>query len=141
MREQDAPEDSLRSPTDDIYVEYLMSKRRESSDLDFKLTIDISRHRFPEVVKDIFAMANNGGGYLLIGFKESDSGALEPVGLPPEFHIDQATIQQNFNAYCPDPLDIGYREFDFTIENMPRKFALVRIAPSRTTLAPKVDGF
>lgn len=55
-REQDAPEDALRSPTDDIFVDYLMSKRRESPDLDFKLIVDVSRYRFPDVAKDIFAV-------------------------------------------------------------------------------------
>src|SRR5438128_6060428 len=106
--ERDAPEDSLRTPLDDIFVDFLMSKRRESPELDFKLTLDMSRYRFPEVAKDIFAMANYGGGYILVGFREKKTGGFDPVGLPAEFHIDQADLQQKFNAYSSDPLAIGY---------------------------------
>jgi len=144
-REQDAPEDALRSPLDDIFVDFLMSKKRESPDLDFKLTVDVSRYRFSDVAKDIFAMANYGGGYILIGFKQKETGGFEPVGVPPDFHVDQADLQQKFNAYCSDPLDIGYREFDYEVKEesgqlVIHKFALINAPPSTTALSPKNDG-
>ena len=144
-REQDAPEDALRSPLDDIFVDFLMSKKRESPDLDFKLTVDVSRYRFSDVAKDIFAMANYGGGYILIGFKQKETGGFEPVGVPQDFHVDQADLQQKFNAYCSDPLDIGYREFDYEVKEesgqlVIHKFALINAPPSTTALSPKNDG-
>src|SRR6266516_3501703 len=138
--EQEPPAEAMRSPLDDIFVDYLMSKRRESPDLDFKLTLDASRHRFPGVAKDIFAMANWGGGYVLAGFKERETGGYEPVGLPPEFHIDQAELQQKFNAYCRDPCVIGYREFEYRVEGRLLKFALINAPASTTPLCPVTDG-
>ncbi len=139
--EGEAPKDELRSPLDDIFVAYLMSQRRESPHLDFKLILDVSRQRFAEVAKDIFAMANWGGGYILVGFMEKATGGFEPVGLPPDFHIDQADLQQKFNAYCRDPIAVGYREFDHDIADGTRKFALLYAPPSTAPLRPATEGF
>ncbi len=117
-----------------------MSKRRESAEFDFKLIIDASRYKFPAVAKDIFAMANYGGGYILVGIKELSTGAFEPQGLPSDFHLDQADLQQKFNAYSSDPIEIGYREFEYPVDGESRRFALIYAPPSTSPLYPKSDG-
>jgi len=138
--ERDAPDDALRSPLDDIYIDYLMSKRRESPEFDFKLIIDTSRYRFAEVAKDIFAMANYGGGYIVVGFKETETGRFDPVGLPPDFHVDQADLQQKFNAYTSEAFAFGYREFDYLIKDESRRFAVIQVPAATIPLTPKYDG-
>jgi hypothetical protein len=126
---------------DDIYVDFLMARRRESPELDLKWTVDISKPRFAELAKDIFAMSNYGGGHVLIGFKQKEKGGFEPTGVPEGFHIDQADLQQKFNAYSSDPITIGYREFERRIDGVARPFAIVYAPASTTPLYPKYDGF
>lgn len=60
---------------------------------------------------------------MLLGFKEKDKGGFEPVGLDPGFHIDQADLQQKFNAYSSDPIALEYREFERAIAGTALKFA------------------
>jgi hypothetical protein len=92
--------ESVPHPLDDVVVDFLLSQRRETAELDFKLTLDIRKGSdFAKIAKDIFAMSNYGGGYLIFGFKELKSGRFDPVGLPKDFHVDQATLQEKFNSY------------------------------------------
>jgi hypothetical protein len=138
--EGEAPDDSLRSNLDDIFVDYVMSKRRESPEIDFKLILDASRERFAELAKDIFAMSNYGGGYIVAGVKEKESGGFEYVGLPQGFHIDQADLQQKFNSYSQEPIALGYREFDYRIGENILRFAIAYVPPSTKPLKPQRDG-
>ena len=140
-RETEPPEDSLRSPLDDIYVDFLMSKKRESPELDLKLILDISRERFAEIAKDIFAMSNYGGGYVLVGWKQKEKGGFEPVGLPEDLHLEQAHLQEKFNAYSSERVALGYREFGRFIEGQNRRFALLYVPASISPLYPRGDGF
>lgn len=139
-REDDPPDYGMSSNLDDIFVDYLMSKNRESADIDFKLSVDISRDKFAELAKDIFAFSNNGGGFIVIGFREKETGGFERIGLAEGFHIDQADLQQKFNAYTDHPIVLGYREFGYEIEGCVIRFAAVSIPPSTRPLIPTKDG-
>ena len=45
-----------------------MSAKRESKYIDFKSSLDLDEsHSWCEIIKDIIAMANSGGGLILIG--------------------------------------------------------------------------
>jgi len=132
--------DILQSPLDDIFIDFLMSKSHESAELDFKLMIEFSKERFAEIVKDIFAMANYGGGYILGGIGEKKTGGFDSTGLPTDFHIDQADLQQKFNSYCEEPIALGYREFEYEIEDTIRKFSIIWVPPSTKPLLPIKDG-
>jgi hypothetical protein len=81
-------------------------------------------------------MSNYGGGYILFGFQETKTGTFAPNGLPADFHVDQATLQEKFNAYSNDPLTIGYREIEKEINDDKRKFAVIYVPPSLTVLKP-----
>jgi hypothetical protein len=63
-----------------------------------------------------------------------------PTGLSSSFHIDQADLQQKFNAYSNCPIEIGYREFYRIVEDEKRKFAAVYIPPSKCILKPIKKG-
>lgn len=133
--------ESTPNPLDGIVVEFILAQKRETADLDFKLTLDTRKNSaFPEICKDIFAMSNYGGGYLIFGFAETKTGSFDPVGLPPDFHIDQALLQEKFNSYSNEPLTIDYTEVEREIDGKKRKFALVYIPPSRTVLKPTKYG-
>jgi len=129
--------ESVPKPVDDIVVGFILSQRRETAELDFKLTLDIRRSSdFAKIAKDMFAMSNYGGGYLVFGYKEIETGSFDPVGLPEDFHVDQATLQEKFNAYSNCPIVLEYREVEKEIEEQKRKFALVYVPPSPTVLRP-----
>jgi predicted HTH transcriptional regulator len=77
--------ESVPDPMDEIVINFILSQKRETAELDFKLTLNIRKNSdFAKIAKDIFAMSNYGGGYILFGFKETKTGTFEPVGLPPD---------------------------------------------------------
>lgn len=133
--------ESVPDPMDEIVINFILSQKRETAELDFKLTLDIRKDSdFAKIAKDIFAMSNYGGGYILFGFQETKTGAFEPVGLPPDFHVDQATLQEKFNSYASDPLTIEYAEVEREVEGQEKKFALIYVPPSTSILKPTKYG-
>jgi hypothetical protein len=133
--------ESVPNPLDDIVIDFVLFQRRETAELDFKFTLDVHKDSdFAKIAKDIFAMSNYGGGYILFGFKETRTGTFDPVGLPPDFHVDQATLQEKFNAYSNEPLTIGYSEVEKEIDGQKRKFAVIYVPPSICILKPVKYG-
>jgi DNA-binding MarR family transcriptional regulator len=129
--------ESVPNPLDDLVVRFTLSQRRETAELDFKLTLNVSKDSdFAEIAKDIFAMSNYGGGHLVFGYKESKTGSFDPVGLPDDFHVDQATLQEKFNSYSNEPIVLEYIEVEKVIDGEKRKFAIVYVPPSPTVLKP-----
>jgi len=129
--------ESTPNPLDDIVTDFILSQKRETAELDFKLTLDTSKDSdFAEIAKDIFAMSNYGGGYLVFGFAETKTGNFDPIGLPSSFHVDQAQLQEKFNSYSNDPIMIDYREIEKEIDGEKRKFALIYVPPSSAVLKP-----
>ena len=53
---------------------------KESSILEFKQEISGSDHEKKEIAKDVSAIANAGGGYLIVGIKEQDGQAKAVIG-------------------------------------------------------------
>lgn len=150
-------------PTGDMMIDWLIDHDKEEPYLDFKESLDISRNSpFPKIVKDIFAFSNFGGGFILIGFRhkskfsqiteettqnvDDDKNEVKferdymSVGLAESFHIDQATLQERFNAFSPEPLVIDYREFFHVFDGVAFKLALIYVPPSTLPLKPIKDG-
>jgi len=129
--------ESVPNPLDDIVIPFILSQRRETAELDFKLALDIRKGSdFAKIAKDIFAMSNYGGGYLVFGYEESKTGSFDPVGLPKDFHVDQATLQEKFNSYSNELIALEYREVEKVIDGKKRRFAIVYVSPSPTVLKP-----
>lgn len=133
-------------PLHDKYLRYLFGKTHESPNWDFKSELTIAKGGdFAKVAKDIFAFGNYGGGYILIGWRKSKTGVYEPVGLPDTHSIDQASLQEKFNANSPTPVTLGYIEFFHEVEDKltkvrdSRKFAAMYIPPFLDLLAPVKD--
>jgi predicted HTH transcriptional regulator len=62
-------------------LESALSRSTETADVDFKSSVDVSALRdWLELIKDIVAFANSGGGYVLVG--------LDDNGLPSNCCVD-----------------------------------------------------
>lgn len=145
-------------PVGDMMVDWLIDHDREEPYLDFKETLDISKNSpFPKIAKDIFAFSNYGSGFILLGFRhkskfktliekpnksEKSEGTRNyvPVGLTASFHVDQATLQEKFNAYSEESLIIEYREFTRNFDGIDFKLAIVYIHASTSALKPIKNG-
>ncbi|MCI4331140.1 MAG: ATP-binding protein [Thermoplasmata archaeon] len=128
-------------PFGEAILSYLCSRSYESSELDFKETLETAKgSNFAKVARHFFGMTNYGGGFLLVGFREKPTGGFLPVGLPENFHIDQAELQGKFNAFASVPLPIGYRELERTLEGITRRFAVVYVPPGPEPITPLSDG-
>ena len=133
--------DSQPNPLDGIIVDYLLGQKSEMPWLDFKYRINVQKGEdFPEIAKDVFAMANYGGGYIVAGVKEKSTGSFEHIGLPMGFHIDQAIIQEKFNSFTLNKIELLYREPEREVNGVARKFPVIYVPPSRSFLVPSRDG-
>jgi hypothetical protein len=131
----------LKNPLADEYLDYLSAQTKEHRHWDFKKTLSISKDSdFPKIAKDIFAFCNAGGGYLLIGWEERETGGYEAVGLPPDFHIDQASMQGKFNAFSDHAIELDYHEFTRSVKGEARKFAAVYVPPTTSIIKPAKQG-
>jgi len=129
--------ESVPLPLDNIVIDFILSQRRETAELDFKLTVDVRKGSdFAKITKDIFAMSNYGGGHLVFGYKELETGSFDAVGLSEDFHVDQATLQEKFNSYCNEPIELKYREVKKVVDGKKKRFAIVYVPPSPTVLKP-----
>ncbi len=58
----------------------LVNEPREALDIEAKEWLDLSDHDHrATIAKEIIALANHGGGYLVVGFRELDDGTFEPA--------------------------------------------------------------
>ncbi len=138
----------LTDPLGDFVIDYLLSQTKETNYLDFKATLDISRNSndFPKIIKDVYGFSNAGGGYLVLGVHQNDhsnneiKGAFVKLGLPEDFTIEQASLQEKINSYLDISLEIGYAEFIREFDGKKRRFAIIYIPPSPKILIPSEDG-
>lgn len=128
-------------PLSDYVIDFLMTQKKECPYLDFKYTIHVQKGSdFPELAKDIFAFANYGGGWILIGWKEQTKNVYIPVGLPQDYQVDQSVIQEKFNAFTNTPIEIHYKEIEKEINGEIKRLAIIFIPPSYNILNPTKEG-
>ena len=69
-------------PFSEVVLSYLFSRSYESSELDFKESLETAKgSEFPRVARHFFGMSNYGGGFLLVGFRPKPTGGFLPVGV------------------------------------------------------------
>ena len=110
--------------------------KREAKNLDFKVGFDTgSREAWCEIVKDIVAFANSGGGALVFG--AHDDGTPADVDVSLILSVDPADVTNKVNAYT------GY-EFDefeiIEIERGGRRLALYAVFGVATPMVFIRDG-
>lgn len=139
--------DEFSEPLAEHVIDYLFAQTKETPFLDFKTTMDVGKDSdFPKIIKDVFAFSNNGGGYIMIGVRPNDhldddvKGSFIKSGLPQNYEVDQATIQEKVNAYTNSPIELEYTQFERDVDGEARKFAVMFIPASTTLLKPIKDG-
>jgi AbiU2/Schlafen, AlbA_2 len=83
----------------------LLAEPRETLDIEIKDWLDLSSNNHKALIaKEIIALANHGGGYLLVGFVELADGSFKPaLSRPPNLNAwSQDTIQSIVSKYV-DP--------------------------------------
>jgi hypothetical protein len=90
-------------PTEDYRLVRARDGRRETHNLDFKERFDLSsRADWCEVVKDMVAMANSGGGAIVFGVHDHAKPAT--IDLAPILSLDPAKITDKINAYTGEQI-------------------------------------
>ncbi len=137
----------ISDPIGNYAIDYLFAQKKETTFHDFKWTLDVTKDSqdFPKIIKDVYAFSNYGGGWLVLGVKENDrsdkdiKGKYVKVGLPEEYDLEDASLQEKINAYFEEPIGIEYVEFTKTVSKETRRFALVYIPPSSKLITAKED--
>lgn len=112
-------------------MEKIEESSKESREVDFKESTDFNLPKDRcEIVKDIVAMANSGGGYLLIGVK--DDGTLSEDDVTPVLNLDLAKITDQIRSYT------GQHFSDFRIYEAQRNGKRIAIICIKGTSIPIV---
>jgi hypothetical protein len=89
-------------------LDHLVNEPRETLDIEVKEWLDLSDndHR-AALAKEIIALANNGGGYVVAGFKELNDGSFT-TALPPPASLDTWS-QDAIQAVVAKYIDPGFQ--------------------------------
>lgn len=129
-------------------LNYMFNLGKETQFLDYKEIITIGKNSdFAKIMKDIFAFANSGGGFILFGISDNKEpkigirGNFQPVGLASDAVFDSSALEQTIESYSNTLIGVHYENFYKTIDNEERRFGLLYIEPSKEIAIPKKDGF
>jgi hypothetical protein len=114
----------------------LAEVRRESQCLDFKGQFNTSnRGDWVELVKDIVAMANSGGGYLIFG--KDNNGNPTHHDFSNLLQMDQANLVDKINAYVDaDVGDVAIAALDHSGD----RFAVIHVPGTTTPIIMREVG-
>ena len=137
----------VSDPTGEYVFSYLLHLSGETPFHDFKRTIDISKGspHVLKIVKDVYAFSNYGGGWLVLGVAENDrsdpavKSRFVQVGLPEDFRLEDASLQEKINSYMDEPIAIQYREHLLATGGEERRFAMIYFPPSSRMMIPPRD--
>ena len=137
----------LSDPVGEYVFSYLLHRTGEAPFHDFKWTISTAKgsEDFPKIIKDVYAFSNYGGGWLVLGVKQNDRsdpkirGKFVKAGLPAEFQLEDASLQEKINSNLSEPIEVRYNEFVRTIDGEKRRFALIYFPPSSKIMTPPRD--
>lgn len=117
-------------------TEKARNAKRESKTIEFKERFDItSPGEWVEMVKDIVALANSGGGAVLFGVK--NNGGASDFDAAPILGMDPAIITDKIAKYT------GEQYSDFSMEELPReghKVAVLLISATSVPIAFDREG-
>lgn len=101
----------LKCPSHDNLKELLLHNSGETDFLDFKMKWS----NFSKLAKHILAIANSGGGSIIVGVSQDEDGAASLIGVKDEDYIDKADIDNKLQHLLPKYLK--YRVEDFYFSN------------------------
>lgn len=109
----------------EIFYKYI-SYKREDNGWDYKVDIDISSKKgFYELIRDILALSNYGGGYLLLGISNQ---LLDLVGV--QNIIDVANLGDKIQKILGYSIDIKIFYFDHITGDKIVKLGILYVPPS-----------
>lgn len=95
---------------DDNWLEEACHRNAEAVDIDFKSALDPSQPGdLLELIKDVVAIANSGGGVILVGCNDDGSPSL--AGLSPLSRLDPADLGNQLHKYT----DQHFHEFEIGV--------------------------
>lgn len=104
----------LEKPAYETFKEVLLNNTGETDFLDFKAKwID-----FTKMAKHILAIANSGGGMIIIGVSQTDEG-IDITGLTEQEFLDKADIDNKLENILPKYLTYRVEDFYFVRESNP----------------------
>src|SRR5665647_941706 len=111
-------------------VDKALSAPKESGMVDFKTELNFSApHTWCELIKDILAMANSGGGVILVGV--DDSGKPSGGNLDPVLSLDPAVVTDKLFKYT----GVHFGDFEITARTRRGKaVAAVEVGMSETPI-------
>jgi hypothetical protein len=120
-----------------LKVRELISLARESAKLDYKLTIDVSdTSQKVEMAKDVMAMANTAGGYIVIGV--DNSGAVMGCERNAAARMDESVIRSQVAGYTTARIPIFV---DNRVVHEARQLVVITVLPVAGTLViAEADG-
>ena len=106
--------------------------KRETRSLDFKERFDPNAPGdWCELVKDLMAMANSGGGLIVVGIR--DNGTASSADVAPVLSLDPATITDKVERYT----GVHFAEFEIGENRRGRKrVAVIEVGPAREAPIP-----
>ena len=112
--------------------DYLLDLASETQDVDYKQEMASTRDGAAAVAKDIIAIANFGGGYLVFGFAEKTKGNFRPVGLDSKqlVELEVTTLNKAVREYIDPPHAVKCHR----IFKSEMKFVVVEIPPANGCL-------
>ncbi|MFT9846533.1 AlbA family DNA-binding domain-containing protein [Aneurinibacillus sp. REN35] len=103
--------DFLNDPTHETFRDLLLHNTGETDFLDFKMKwIDLTK-----LAKHILAIANSGGGCIIVGVSQKSDGSTSADGLAPNDFLDKADVDNKLDNYLPNWLT--YRTEDFIYDH------------------------
>jgi hypothetical protein len=119
-------------------AEELIHQGFESPDLDYKIEFDNSENAWMELAKDVFGMANYGGGHIVIGVED---GTFKPAGVDVTFHKDAQEWVDRISKWATGKISLLYLEYVTEVKGKQKKFPILQIHGSIGNLViPKIDG-
>ena len=110
--------------------------RRESRRIEFKAQVDFSSHRgCCEIIKDIVAIANSGGGYILVGVH--DDGQPSGFDITSVMAFDPAKLTDKIASFTGE----HYSDFEFTrLLRDGHEIAVITLQPVHNPMAFEKEG-
>ena len=108
---KDALYEFLQEPTREKFTSLILEGTGEQDNIDFKETW-IKEEKLAEI---ILAIANSGGGAIVIGVKENENGTTDAVGISKM--EDKANISNKISKFLPETISYNVCDFDYTSED------------------------
>ncbi|MEH7181126.1 AlbA family DNA-binding domain-containing protein [Neobacillus vireti] len=99
----------VKNPSHESLKELLLTNTGETDFLDFKTKWT----EFSKMAKHILAIANSGGGCIIVGVNQNDEGAILLTGLKEDDFLDKADIDNKLANLLPKYLKYRTEDFQF----------------------------